>query len=129
MEYQKIINVLDNTPNQPTKFRTKNQVEINNDVHGTYNTNSQIKFKSSMYKSSLCDYSDAYILVSGTITLAEIAAGGGNNDIEVVFKNIAPFTDCISGINKTQTKGNANDIDKVMPMYNLREYSDNYSKA
>ena len=61
--------------------------------------------------------------------MAEIAACGGNNDIEVVFKNIAPFTDCISRINNTQTKGNAKDIDKVMPMYNLREYSNNYSKT
>ena len=61
--------------------------------------------------------------------MAEIAACRGNNDIEVEFKNIAPFTDCISGINNTQTKGNAKDIDKVMPMYNLREYSNNYSKT
>ena len=64
MEYQKITNLLDNTPNQPTTFRTKNWVEINGDTRGTYNTNSQIKFKTSMLKSSLCDYSDAYIVVS-----------------------------------------------------------------
>ena len=69
MEYQKIINLLDNTPNQPTKFRTKNWIEINDDSHGMYNTNSQIKFKTSMLRSSLCDYSDADILVSGTIFL------------------------------------------------------------
>ena len=69
MEYQKIINLLDNTPNQPSKFRTKNWVEINDDARGTYNTNSQIKFKTSMLKSSLCDYSDADILVSGTIAI------------------------------------------------------------
>ena len=59
MEYQKIINLLDNTPNQPSKFRTKNWVKINDDSHGTYNTNSQTKIKTSMLKSSLCDYSDA----------------------------------------------------------------------
>ena len=59
MEYQKIINFLDNTPNQPTKFRTKNCLEINDDARGTYNTNIQIKYKTSMLKSSLCDYSDA----------------------------------------------------------------------
>ena len=64
MEYQKIISLLDNTPNQPTKFRTKNWVETNDDVRGTYNTNSQTKFKTSMLKSSACDYSDAYMLVS-----------------------------------------------------------------
>ena len=64
MEYQKIINLLDNTPNQPTKSKIINLGEINDDAHGIYNTNSQIIFKTSMSKSSLCDYSDAYILVS-----------------------------------------------------------------
>ena len=62
MEYKKIINLLDNTPNQPTKFRTNNWVERNDEEIGTYNTNSQIKFKASMLRSSLWDYSDAYIL-------------------------------------------------------------------
>ena len=70
MEYQKIANLLDdNKSNQPSKFRTKNWVEINDESRGTYNVNSQIKFKTPMLKSSLCDYSDAYILVKGTITL------------------------------------------------------------
>ena len=69
MEYQKITKFLDNTTNQLTKFRTKNWVEINDDAHGTYNENSQIKFKTSMLKSSLCDFSDGYILVSRTITI------------------------------------------------------------
>ena len=59
MEYQKVINLLENAPNQPTKFRTKNWAEINVDLHGTYNTNSQIKFKTSMLRTRLCDYSDA----------------------------------------------------------------------
>ena len=54
MEYQKIINLLDNMPNQPSQFRIKNWVEINNDSRGTYNTNNQIKFKTSVQKSSLC---------------------------------------------------------------------------
>ena len=71
MEYEKIINLLKNTPNQPTKFRTKNWVEINDDSRGTYNTNSQIRFKTSMLRSSLCDYSEAYILVSGNIKFLE----------------------------------------------------------
>ena len=72
MEYQKIANLLDdNKSNQPSKFRTKNWVEINDESRGTYNGNSQIKFKTTMLKSSLCDYSDAYILVKGTITIAE----------------------------------------------------------
>ena len=71
MEYQKIINLLGNTPNPPTKLRTKNWVEINDDAHKTCNTNSQIKFKASVLKSCLCDCSDAYITVSGTVTIDE----------------------------------------------------------
>ena len=59
MEYQKVINLLDNTQNQPTKYRTKNWVEINDEEHRAYNTKSQIKFKISMLRQSLCDYSDA----------------------------------------------------------------------
>ena len=65
MEYQKIINLLDNTLNQISKFRTKKWVEINDKSKGTYNTNTQIKFKTSMLKSSLCDSSDSYILAKG----------------------------------------------------------------
>ena len=72
MEYQKIINLLDNTLNQPSKFRTKNWVEINDESRGTYNTNSQVKFKTTMLKSSLCDYSDAFILVKGTIEQSQL---------------------------------------------------------
>ena len=86
-----------------------------------------------MLKSNLCDYSDSYILVKGTITIA----GAGDNaaarkaderDKGVVFKNCAPFTNCISEINNTQVD-NAKDIDIVMPMYNSIEYSDNYAKT
>ena len=71
--------MLGNASNQPTKFGTKNWVERNDELHGTYNTNSQIKFKTWMLRSSLCDYSDAYILVSETTTVAALASGGGNN--------------------------------------------------
>ena len=103
MEYQKIVNLLDNTPNQPSKFRTRNWVEINDDSCGTYNNNSKIKFKTSMLEeSSLCDYSDAYILVKGTISVAELAPGGVNNKKEVIFKIFVPFTDCISKINNAK---------------------------
>ena len=70
MEYQKIINLLDNTPNQLSKFRTKNWTEINDQSRGVYNTNSDIRFKTTMLKSSLCDFSDAYVLVKRTITIA-----------------------------------------------------------
>ena len=74
MEYQKIINLLDSTSNQPSKFRTKNWVEINDESRGTYNTNSQIKVKTTMLKSGFCDYSDVYILIKGTITVSNTAA-------------------------------------------------------
>ena len=69
MEYGKIINLLENILNRPSKFKTKNWVEINDDPRGTYNTFSQIKFKTAMLKPSLCDYSDAYILVKRIITV------------------------------------------------------------
>ena len=107
MEYQKIINLLGNMPNQPSKFRTKNWVEVNDDACETYNTNNQIKFKTSMLKSSLYDYSDTSV------------ENPNNNDKKVVFKNCAPFTDCISEINNNA----------VTPMHNSIEYIDNYSKT
>ena len=84
-----------------------------------------------MLKSSLCNYSDAYILVKGTISVNNTAGAGAavnNNNKKVIFKNCAPFTNCISEINNTQID-NAKDIDIVMPMYNLIEYSDNYAKT
>ena len=63
MECQKIANLLDTTSNQPSKFRTRNWVEINDDIRGAYSSYKQIRFKTTMLRSSLCDYSDAYILV------------------------------------------------------------------
>ena len=131
MEYQKIANLIDDTSNQPSKFRTRNWVEINDESRRAYNDNSQIKFKTTMLKSSLRDYSDAYILVKGTISVNDTAAAGAaanNDDKKVIFKNCAPFTNCISEINNMQID-NAKDIDIVMPMYNLIEYSDNYAKT
>ena len=74
MEYQKLMKLLDNTPNQQSKFRTKNWAKINDDSRRTYNTNTQVKFKTSMLKLSLCDYSDTYIHVNGTITVPNRAA-------------------------------------------------------
>ena len=131
MEYQKIANLINGTSNQPSKFRTRSWIEINDESRGAHNVNSQIKFKTTMLKSSLCDYSDAYILVKGTISVNNTAAQGAavnNNNKKVIFKNCAPFTNCISEINNTQID-NAKDIDIVMPMYNLIEYSDNYAKT
>ena len=122
MEYQKITNLLNDESNQPSKFRTKNRVEINDESRGNY-TSSDIKFKTTMPRSNSCDYADAYILVKGTITIT----GAGNDDAAkrldernkvVIFKNCAPFTKCINRIN-IEDLDNAQDIDIVMPMYNL----------
>ena len=133
MEHQKIANLIDDASNQPSKLRTKNCAEINDESRGTYNVNSQIKFKTTILKSSLCDYSDAYILVNEQITSTGVGADAAarqadERDKGVTFKNCAPFTNCISEINNTQVD-NAKDIDIVMPMYNLIEYSDNYAKT
>ena len=106
--------MLDNTPNQPSKFRTKNWVERDDRSYGTFSTGSQIKFKTSMIRSSLCDYSGTYILVKGTIIYNN--NNKKNYNKEVRCKNCAPL-DC------------AKEIDVVLPMYNLVEYSDNYSKT
>ena len=134
MEYQKIANLLDNEviSNQLSKFRTRNWVEVNDDSRGTY-TNADIKFKTTMLKSDLCDYADAYIFVKGTITITGAGDDAAARQLDernkgVIFKNCAPFTKCISRINGTDID-NARDIDIVMPMYNLIEYSDNYSKT
>ena len=132
MEYQKIPNLLNDGSNKPTKFRTRNWVEINDEARGTYSHNKQIKFKRLMLRSNLYDYSDAYILVKGNITVNNTAAAGAaaanNTNKKVIFKNCAPFTSYISIINNTQID-NAEYIDIVMPMYNLIEYNDNYSKT
>ena len=131
MECQKITTLIDDASDQPSKFKTKKWVEINGESIGTYNVNSEIKFKTTMLKSSLCDYSDAYILVKGTTTVNNTVAAdtnANNTNKKVVFKNSAPFTNCIIEINNTQVD-NAKDIDIVVSMYNLIEHSDNYSKT
>ena len=124
--------MLDNASNQPSKFRARNWVEINDESRGTH-TGKSIKFKTTVLRSSLYDYADAYIFVKGTITIT----GHGNDDAArqadernkgVTFKNCAPFVKCINRINNTEID-NAKDIDIVMPMYNLIEYSDNYPKT
>ena len=132
MEYQNRANLLDNASNQPSKFRTENWVEINDESRGTY-TGNDIKFKTTRLSSNLCDYAHAFALVKRTIAIT----GAGDNatarqaderEKDVKFRNCAPFTKCINRINNTQID-NAKDIDIVMPMYNLIEYSDNYSKT
>ena len=132
MEYQKIADLLDSASNQPSKFWTRNWIEINDEWRGTY-TGSDIKSKTTMLRSNLCDYVDAYILVKGTIKIV----GAGNNDAAkrldkrnagAGFKNCAPFTKCIIRINNADID-TAQHTDIVMSIYNLTEYSKNYSKT
>ena len=124
------MNLLDDTTIQPSKFRTRNCVEINDEPKGKYD-NSNIRFKTSMIRSNLYDYSDAYILAKGTTTVPNTAAARAavnNANKEAPLENCAPFTNSITEIDNTQV-GDAEDIDIVMPMYNLTEYSDAYLKT
>ena len=101
MEYQKIINLVDNTPNQSFKLKAKNWVEINDESIGTHSEDNQIRFKTSMLRSILCDYSDVYILAKETITVRSIAIQDTANNAgnkKVTFKNYASFTKCIRRI-------------------------------
>ena len=122
MEYPKTVNLLDNNlSKQPSKFRTKNWVEINDEWKESFNVNSDIRFKATMLRSNLCDYADAYIL--GTITVTGAGADDAEKQLDernkgVILKNCAPFTKGISRINGTDID-NAQDIDIVMLMYNL----------
>ena len=138
--------MLDSVSNQPSKFKTKNWVKINDKSRGVYTTGSNIKFKTRMLRSSLCDYADACILVQVTIIIAVnegtepdpdpprtaaqlLAARQADERNEgVIFKNCALFIKCISEINNAEIDY-AQDIDIVMSMYNLIEHSDNYSEA
>ena len=121
MEYQKMINLSDNAPNKTTKFGTKNWVEINDDLRETYKSNSQIKFKTSMLKPSLCDYSDAYILVKGTATVRNKAIPPEQQIIptkKVILKNCSPFTNCICEINNAQINNAKNMFSNVYLKFN-----------
>ena len=125
------MNLLEKSSNQACKFRTKNRVEINEKSRETYSANRENNFKRSILKSSLCDYSDAYILVKGSISVSNTAAVRtvtNNRNKKVIFKNCAPFTNCIRKIHNTQVD-NAKDFDIVMTIYNLIEYSNKYSKT
>ena len=125
--------MLDTTSDNIPRFITKKWVEIH-DMSGSaedrYKPSKQIRFKTSMLRSDLCDFHDAYIVVKGTITLTK-TDGRGFIDIRnrfLAFKNNAPFTNCISKINNVLID-NAEDLDVVMPVYNLLEHSKNYRKA
>ena len=120
-----IANLLGNTDNEYLKFGTRKWYDIkdqNNTDYGDGDENgATIKFETKVIKSYLCDYSDAYILVIGDITVT-----GGDANTKVAFKNCVPFTKCVTHINDKHVD-NADNLDIVMPMYNLIEYSDNYS--
>ena len=120
METQKIVNLLNDSNNENSKFATKKWYIIDNESKGNYSHHNPIKFLTKSIESSLCDYSDAYILVTGNITATPNAA------TQVVFKNCAPFKDCSTEINDTFVDY-GNFINITMSMYNLIEYSDNYS--
>ena len=125
LETQKIGNLLGNADNESLKFATRKWYVINDQNNADYGDGDEngttIKFETKVIKSNLCDYSDAYILVTGNIT-----ATGGDANTRVAFKNCAPFTKCITHINDEHVD-NADNLDIIMPMYNLIEYSDNYS--
>ena len=136
MEYDKINNLLlseDNEGEQLSKFITREYVTVNS-LLNTYNENRSIRFKTPMLKSSLCDYSDAYILVKGTIIVTAPVDNNNANNIRdkrnrpLILKNNASFVSCITRINDELIE-DADDLDIVMPMYNLLEYSKNYRKT
>ena len=129
MEYDKINNLLlseDNENEKLSKFVTREYVRVNS-LSNMYNENKSFGFKTPMLRSNLCDYSDAYILVKGTITVT----GNHPRDRQnrpFILKNNAPFISCITRINGELIE-DADDLDIVMPMYNLLEYSKNYRKT
>ena len=127
MEYDKINNLLlseDNENEKLSKFVTREYVGVNS-VSNTYNKNKSIRFKILMLRSNLCNYSDAYILVKGTIT---VTAPGDKRNTPLILKNNAPFVSCVTRINGELIE-DADDLDIVMSMYNLLEYSKNYRKT
>ena len=136
MEHDKINNLLlseDNESEKLCKFITRQYIEVSS-LSNTYNQNKSIRFKTPMLRLNLCDYSDAYILVKGTIT---VTAPGVNNNADnirdkrnrpLILKNNAPFVSCITRINGKLIE-DADDLDIVMSMYNLLEYSKNYRKT
>ena len=130
MEYDEINNLLGCESENLSEFVTREYVRVNS-LFNMYNENKSIRFKTPMLRSDLCDYADAYILVNGTITVT--AAAGANNvrdkkNRKLILKNNAPSVSCIIRINGELIE-DADDLDIVMPMYNLLEYSKNYRKT
>ena len=136
MEYDKINNLLlseDNESEKLSKFVTREYVRVNS-LSNTYNENKSIRFKTAMLRSNLCDHSDVYILVKGTIMVTDPGVNKGANNIRdkrnrpSILKNNAPSVSCITRINGELIE-DADDLDIVMSMYNLLEYSKNYRKT
>ena len=128
MEFQKIINLLDTISDNKKlpRFVTKKWIEAYDQSERNYSPNKEIRIKSSMLRSDLCNYSNAYIIVKGDITVTN--PDNAKRNKAVTFKNNAPFINCISKINGIKID-NAEDLDVVMPMYNLLEYNKNYGKT
>ena len=152
MKFQKTVKFIDTTSDNKDlpSFVTKKWIEVYDQSEGNYNVNKEIIIKISMLKSDLCDFSDVYIIVKGDITVtkktfiaddinasnntaANTTATNNANDNafgekKLIFKNNAPFINCISKINGVKID-NAEDLDVVMPMHNLLEYSKSYKKT
>ena len=129
MEFQKFANFLDTTSDDEdlARFVEKKWIEVYDQSGGNYNFNNEIRIKTSVLRSDLCDFSDTwYIVVKGTITV--INPDDAKRNKNVALKNNAPFLNCISKINGEKID-NAEDLDVVMPMYNLLEYSKSYRKT
>ena len=128
MEFQRIINLLDITSDDKVlpRYVTKKWIELYDRSEKNYNVNKEIRIKTRMLRSDLCDFSDAYIVVKGDIIVT--SPNNAKRNKSVTFKNNAPFINCITKINGIKID-NAEDLDVVMPMYNLLEYSKNYKKT
>ena len=132
MEYDKINNLLDSESENLSNFVTRQYTKVNS-LSNAYKENKSIRFKTPMLRSDLCDYSDAYILVKGIIIVVNGVVNGVENEIlrrnrPLILKNNAPFVSCMTKINNEFIE-DADDLDIVMPMYNLLEYSKNYRKT
>ena len=127
MEYQNIRNLLGNKSDKVPRFITKKWIEVSDQSGGAYNANKQIRFKTSMLRSDLCDYCDAYIVVNEIVTVSADERDREEMNRQVILKNNAPFISCILKMNGVLVE-NAEDLDTVMPMYNLLEYILKYFK-
>ena len=127
METQKIANLLNGSDNESLKFATRKWYIINDQNNGQYGNRDEngttIKFETKVIKSNLCDYSDTYVLET-----RDIAAVGGDENTPIAFKNCAPFTRCVTHINDEHVE-TAENLNLIMFMYNLLEYSDNYADS